>query len=119
MKKTFLITALLFALYSPANAQTFKPTYEHKLQSSVPKVMTHKQSSEKLKELYKLAYGGDYQTLESICEFFGLIGIVYNAVEEYQSKEVKRLNALQKLTQYLVGLKMKADKFKKYFKWEF
>tara|TARA_Y100000034_G_scaffold20219_3_gene23053 strand:+ start:1247 stop:1609 length:363 start_codon:yes stop_codon:yes gene_type:complete len=119
--KKLLIIPLLLILYSPAHAETFKPTYEQKLQSSVPEVVTPEQSSEKVKQLSELVFGGDLKTLESVCEYLGPIGVSINTVEEYQiNKEVeKRLNALQRLTQYVIGLKIKADKLKKYYRWEF
>ena len=107
MKNIITITSLLLMLYSSAHAQTFRPTYKHELK---PYVQSTKLQSKE-----------DLLTLELVCGNLGLMSVVNHAVKQYKSnKEVeKRLNYLQRLTQYLVGLKVKAEKFKKYFKVEF
>jgi len=58
--------------------------------------------------LYVCAYPGEYSISNNI--------ITSKAKKEEQKQ---RLNIFQRLTQYLVGLKVKADKLKKYYKLEF
>lgn len=124
MKKLATIT-LLFLLYSPIHAQTYRLKEEDrfKLKPYIPSIESVELQSYPLKpqleNLYQQAFGGDKQTLESVCEFLGPIGVVVNTATEYKAEEKKRLNALQKVVQYITGLKVKTDKLKKYFKWEF
>ena len=112
MKKLITITSLLFILYSPAHALTWKPTFRHELNPyRQPVINLHLPT-------YTLKDAKDFPPIIYKNERFGLIGIVNDSIKEYQVSEEmqeKRLNWFEKLQEYFFKIKG----FKRYFKWEF
>ncbi len=112
MKKLITITSLLFILYSPAHALTWKPTFRHELNPyRQPVINLHLPT-------YTLKDGKDYPKIDYEQEQFGLIDKVNNTIQEYQTSEKltqKRISLFEKIQEYFFKIKG----FKRYFKWEF
>ena len=112
MKKLITITSLLFLLYSPVHAQTWKPSFRHELQPYKPAITNPHLPT------YTLKDGKDISKINYEQEEFGLIAKVNNTIKQYQTSEEvneKRLSIFEKLQEYFLKIK----NLKRYFKWEF